>query len=71
MFPLLEEAGFKMEWSSIFGCSKRHKVAGCFQELNKYEWPCGHKPNPSHPRVVIGRSCQEFTWMRYDKEGGE
>lgn len=66
MFPLLEEAGFKMEWSSIFGCSKRHEIAGCLPELLKYEWPCGYKPNPGHPKVVIGRSCQEFTWMRYD-----
>lgn len=28
LLVLLEEAGFVMEWSSVFGCSKRHEVAG-------------------------------------------
>ena len=65
MFALLEEAGFKMEWSSIFGCSKRHEVTGCMPELEKYGWPCGYKDWPGHPNVVFGRSCQEFTWLRY------
>jgi len=65
MFALLEEAGFKMEWSSIFGCSKRHEVTGCMSEFQKYGWPCGYKPWPGHPNVVIGESCQEFTWKRY------
>lgn len=67
MFVLLEEAGFKIEWSSVFGCSKRHEVAGCMPELGKYGWPCGHDPWPGHPKVVKGYSCQEFTWKRYDK----
>ena len=65
MFVLLEEAGFKIEWSSVFGCSKRHEVAGCLDEFATYEWPCGYDPWPGHPNVVLGRSCQEFTWKRY------
>ena len=65
MFPLLEEAGFRMEWSSVFGCSKRHEVAGCVPELGRYGWPCGYEPWPGHPNVVHGESCQEFTWKRY------
>ena len=66
MLVLLEEAGFKMEWSSVFGCSKRHEVAGCMEDLLKYEWPCGCDPWPRYPNVVLGYSCQEFTWYRYD-----
>lgn len=65
LFALLEEAGFKMEWSSIFGCSKRHEITGCIPELDKYKWPCGYEDWKGHPNVVIGRSCQEFTWKRY------
>jgi len=65
LFVLLEEAGFKMEWSDVFGCSKRHEITGCMPELEKYGWPCGYKPWPNHPNVVLGRSCQEFTWKRY------
>ena len=67
MFVLLEDAGFKIEWSSVFGCSKRHEVAGCMPELGKYGWPCGYDPWPGHPKVVKGYSCQEFTWKRYNK----
>lgn len=65
MFALLEEAGFKMEWSSVFGCSKRHEVAGCMPELEQYGWPCGYMPWEGRPKVVKGWSCQEFTWKRY------
>jgi hypothetical protein len=68
MFPLLEEAGFEMEWSSVFGCSKRLEVTGCMPELGQYGWPCGYNPWPGHPNVVLGFSCQEFTWKRYPKE---
>mmetsp|Transcript_19960 Transcript_19960/g.23853 ORF Transcript_19960/g.23853 Transcript_19960/m.23853 type:complete len:344 (+) Transcript_19960:48-1079(+) len=65
LFVLLEEAGFKMEWSDVFGCSKRHEITGCMPELAKYGWPCGYDPWPNRPNVVLGRSCQEFTWKRY------
>mmetsp|Transcript_9193 Transcript_9193/g.11585 ORF Transcript_9193/g.11585 Transcript_9193/m.11585 type:complete len:358 (-) Transcript_9193:182-1255(-) len=65
VFVLLEEAGFKMEWSSVFGCSKRHEITGCMEEFEKYHWPCGYKPWPAHPKAVKGRSCQEFTLKRY------
>ena len=68
MFALLEEAGFVMEWSSVFGCSKRHETPGCMPEFAKYGYPCGYKDWPGHPNVVKGRSCQEFTWKRYPKE---
>mmetsp|Transcript_5506 Transcript_5506/g.16249 ORF Transcript_5506/g.16249 Transcript_5506/m.16249 type:complete len:356 (+) Transcript_5506:98-1165(+) len=65
-FALLEEAGFKLEWSSVFGCAKRHEVTGCLPEIEKYGFPCGFDPWPGHPNVVKGRSCHEFTWKRYD-----
>jgi hypothetical protein len=127
-FLLLEEAGFKLEWSQIFGCSKRHEDEGCIDEIEgKYGYPvssvddgcagilfsslflrhgrssdsflwlpsalfihflcslfhscllvnpiafhllslsiqCGFEPWPKHPKVVIGRSCQDFLWKRY------
>lgn len=65
-FLLLEEAGFKLEWSDIFGCAKRHEDEGCIPELEgKYGYPCGYLPWPGHPKVVIGRSCQDFLWKRY------
>jgi len=64
MFALLEEAGFVLEWSSVFGCSKRHEVAGCMPSLSNTEFPCGYKPWPGHPRVVIGYSCHDFLFRR-------
>jgi len=58
LLMLLEEAGFKMEWSSVFGCSKRHEITGCLPEWEMYGWwPCGYDPWPGHPNVVKGRSC--------------
>jgi len=65
LFVLLEEAGFKMEWSSVFGCKMVHEITGCVPELEKYGWPCGYDPWPGKRHVVRGRSCQEFTWKRY------
>jgi len=64
-FALLEEAGFQLEWSEVFGCSKRHEVEGCIPELEKYGFPCGYKPWPGHPKVVRGYSCHDFLWKRY------
>eukprot|EP00537_Pseudo-nitzschia_pungens_P015221 CAMPEP_0172409670 /NCGR_PEP_ID=MMETSP1061-20121228/76480_1 /TAXON_ID=37318 /ORGANISM="Pseudo-nitzschia pungens, Strain cf. pungens" /LENGTH=375 /DNA_ID=CAMNT_0013145831 /DNA_START=314 /DNA_END=1441 /DNA_ORIENTATION=- len=64
-FVLLEEAGFELEWSQIFGCSKRHEVPGCVPELEEYGFPCGYDPWPGHPSVVLGRSCHDFLWKRY------
>ncbi|KAL3931385.1 MAG: hypothetical protein SGBAC_011332, partial [Bacillariaceae sp.] len=63
-FVLLEEAGFEMVWSSIFGCSKRHEITGCIPELEKYGFPCGHKPWPGKTQVVKGYSCHEYTWNK-------
>ena len=65
LLVLLEEAGFEMEWSSVFGCSKRHEVTGCLDEFAEFDWPCGYNDWPGHPNVVKGRSCQEYTWKRY------
>lgn len=65
LLVLLEEAGFVMEWSSVFGCAKRHEVEGCIEDIEEAGWPCGYKPWPAHPNVVKGWSCQEYTWKRY------
>lgn len=66
LLVLLEEAGFVMEWSSVFGCSKRHEVTGCIDEITESGWPCGYDPPPRRrPNIVKGRSCQEYTWKRY------
>lgn len=62
-FVLLEEAGFRMEWSQVFGCSKRHEDPGCLDEM--YGYPCGFKPWPGKQKVVLGWSCQDFLWKRY------
>mmetsp|Transcript_20124 Transcript_20124/g.41720 ORF Transcript_20124/g.41720 Transcript_20124/m.41720 type:complete len:133 (+) Transcript_20124:31-429(+) len=64
-FALLEEAGFVLEWSEIFGCSKRHETPGCIEELETYGFPCGYKPWPGKPNVVLGKSCHDFLWKRY------
>ena len=64
-FALLEEAGFRLEWSHIFGCSKRHEVTGCHPDLERFGFPCGYEPWPGKTKVVIGRSCHDFLWKRY------
>lgn len=64
MFALLEEAGLKLAWSSIFGCSKRHEVTGCLPELRETGFPCKYKPWPGHPKVVHGFSCQDMLFYR-------
>lgn len=66
-FALLEEAGFKLEWSDVFGCAKRHEVPGCLDEM--YGFPCGYTDWPGHPNVVKGWSCQDFLWKRYGNSG--
>lgn len=65
-FVLLEEAGFRLEWSDVFGCAKRHEEPGCLDELVETGFPCGYDPWPGRPKVVLGRSCQDFLWKRYD-----
>lgn len=64
MFALLEEAGFVMEWSSVFGCSKRHEVPGCMPSIEATDFPCGYKPWPGKNTVVLGYSCQDFLFRR-------
>jgi hypothetical protein len=71
LFALLEEAGFVMEWSSIFGCSKRHEIAGCLESLKQTDFPCGYKPWPQRPNVVRGYSCQDFLFRRIIPSGSE
>ncbi len=53
-FALLEEAGFHLEWSQVFGCLKHHEDPGCLDAM--YGFPCGFKPWPGRPNVVIGWS---------------
>ena len=62
-FALLEEAGFRMEWSQVFGCTKHHEDYGCLDEM--YGFPCGFKPSRRHPKVARGYSCHDFLWKRY------
>lgn len=69
MFPLLEDAGFSLVWSSVFGCGK-HEHNGCRPELEqKMNMPCGSRPrNPGQGiaknRVPIGWSCHDWLWAR-------
>lgn len=64
-FALLEEAGFQLEWSDVFGCSKRHEVTGCLPDLVAFGFPCGYEPWPGKTKVVLGESCHDFLWKRY------
>jgi len=68
LFALMEEAGYVMEWSSVFGCAKRHEIVGCMPEIHEFGWPCGYNDWPGHKNVVLGWSCQEFTFKRYPKD---
>lgn len=70
IFPLLEEAGFVMEWSDRCGCSKRHEITGCMPEIESWGFPCGYDPWPGKPNVVKGRSCQDSLWKRYPVAAG-
>jgi hypothetical protein len=62
-FPLLEEAGHVLEWSSIFGCNKHHEKVGCIPELEATGFPCGYRWR-TDMRGTVGRSCQDFLWRR-------
>jgi hypothetical protein len=66
-FPLLEEAGFVLEWTSIFGCSKVHEWAGCIEEIISTDFPCGYFNATSiqGKRFPFGVSCQDFLWRRH------
>jgi hypothetical protein len=60
-FPLLEEAGFVLEWTETFGCGKAELV-GCLPIWNRTEYPCRYYFVKSRKRVPVGFSCHEFLW---------
>jgi len=63
-FSLLEDAGFKLIWSSVFGCG-RHEHDGCMPEIQgKMGMSCGNKPRNAKNLVPIGRSCHDWLWSR-------
>eukprot|EP00529_Nitzschia_sp_RCC80_P021087 CAMPEP_0113503854 /NCGR_PEP_ID=MMETSP0014_2-20120614/34397_1 /TAXON_ID=2857 /ORGANISM="Nitzschia sp." /LENGTH=398 /DNA_ID=CAMNT_0000398911 /DNA_START=1 /DNA_END=1197 /DNA_ORIENTATION=+ /assembly_acc=CAM_ASM_000159 len=68
IFPLLEEAGFELEWSHRCGCSKRHEITGCHPNVVEMGFPCGYDPWPGKNQVVLGRSCQDALYYRYPEK---
>ena len=67
IYPLLEEAGFVMEYSHVCGCGKAES-AGCMDIFDKTDYPCGYinrttKKNNLFPR---GWSCHDCLFKRYD-----
>ena len=64
MLPLLEEAGFRLIWSSVFGCGKyEHDL--CAREMEgKMGMSCGSRPRNEINKVPIGRSCHDWLWAR-------
>jgi len=65
-FPLLEDAGFKLIWSSVFGCG-RHEHDGCRPEMEgKMSMPCGNNPRPGKNLVPYGWSCHDWLWSRVE-----
>ena len=64
MFPLLEDAGFSLVWSSVFGCGK-YEHDGCMPEINgKMSMPCGSRRRNKVNHVPIGWSCHDWLWAR-------
>lgn len=64
LFPLLEDAGFKLIWSSVFGCGK-YEHDGCMPELQeKMQMSCGNRKRNAANRVPIGWSCHDWLWAR-------
>ncbi|KAL7449613.1 hypothetical protein ACHAWC_002295 [Mediolabrus comicus] len=64
MFPLLEDAGFKLIWSSVFGCGK-YEHDGCMPELQeKMSMSCGNHKRNAVNKVPIGWSCHDWLWAR-------
>jgi len=66
MFPLLEDAGFSLIWSSVFGCG-RHEHAGCRPEMGqKMKMACGSRSRGRRNLVPVGWSCHDWLWARVD-----
>lgn len=64
-FPLLEDAGFKLIWSNIFGCGK-YEHDGCRPEMmEKMNMSCGNRPRNEKNLVPIGWSCHDWLWQRF------
>jgi hypothetical protein len=65
-FALLEEAGFSLEQTSIFGCGVS-EWKGCIPEFDETDFPCEYKvrTNKKDPSRTfpMGRSCHEFLWV--------
>ena len=60
----MEDAGFKLIWSSIFGCGK-YKHDGCKPEMEgKMGMSCGNRPRKAVDRVPIRWSCHDWLWAR-------
>jgi hypothetical protein len=71
-FPLLEEAGFQLEYTNVFGCGIA-ELKGCLPEWEQTDFPCGYyskrkrkatKKSGGEQFFPIGRSCHDFTWTR-------
>lgn len=64
MFPLLEDAGFQLIWSSVFGCGK-YEHDGCRPEMQRdMNMSCGNRPRNERNLVPIGWSCHDWLWAR-------
>ncbi|KAL7529976.1 hypothetical protein ACHAXR_003254 [Thalassiosira sp. AJA248-18] len=64
MFPLLEDAGFKLIWNAIFGCGK-WEHGGCHPDMmGKMNMSCGNRPRNKVNRVPIGWSCHDWLWAK-------
>jgi len=64
MFPLLEDAGFKLIWTSVFGCGK-YEHDGCMPEMSeKMNMTCGNRRRSAANYVPIGWSCHDWLWAR-------
>jgi len=64
-FPLLEDAGFKLIWSDVFGCGK-FEHDGCRPEMNeKMSMSCGNRRRNEVNLVPIGWSCHDWLWQRF------
>ena len=59
LFPLLEEAGFVMVSSMVFGCNIRHEKYGCMPELREWGFACGLGPHRKQ-----AKSCHDFLFVK-------
>ena len=64
MFVLLEDAGFQLIWSNIFGCG-RWEHDGCRPEMEEIMgMSCGSRPRNKANKVPIGWSCHDWLFQR-------